>query len=1161
MKRIAVLIGSLILLALAQAQLNWVGNTRLFITGYGQLPSRLGMMEPWQTLTITTQTNPIASGQRVVAVVTTNNWQSTLEYDFSFDFNTGGNTQWYVVLGPYPAGTHVQVYIRAEANNGQVVRYDNNGGANYSVFVRYAPQFRDTPILQWFQTDYRTIMRRLPEVAMAGYGAIYLPPPTKSGGGGFSTGYNPFDPFDLGDRLQKGTVRTQYGTTQELIDLIQLAHRFGLEVYCDLVTNHADNRASTAIDRYPGIIPEDFHIRSTADPNNNEIDFNNAPPFGFGTLNYDIVGLADYAHEDGNNTRTGAFNLPSYASFNVFGKPTFVRHPFNPHYYPNGTPQSEDIRQFLKRWGWFLTSVIGFDGYRIDAVRHTPPGFFARTPQQPGGLVNNGDFLPYLYSLNPSLYVFGEIYSTDSWELREYAKTGINPLDFSLKFNLRNLFNQNGFGDLGASLANSFGLDPNTGMPYELGGLARYLGVGFVQSHDDGPPQANNLAYAWLLTRPGRPKVYYDGNNIEPNNWSHFPRPGRYNALGNGDESLLRLLDVRKRFARGTLVNRWVSSDLYIYERQVNGHSLLLVGLNDRGDQTALTATVQTNFPPGTVLVDYSGQRPNVIVDSNRRVTITVPSNSTPDSPNNGFGYVLYAPRTPMPLPNTPPIELIDPQGNPIPFQTEQLPGGIYASGRSFEVARVTSPRISVRVRTDVLGSRAYLKINNGVPVNGFAPLQNTPEGLTDGFVPMNTLSAGQFELQNIDLSQLPAGLNQIRVRVFMETSGRPGLFNEFTAFFYLQRTGGAVVVDGNLSDLGEPIAVQTRTPTSNLNRLDALYVRNDHRNLYIGIAGRVDTAENRTNGVALFIDTDFGKATGVRNLATLDDDSGSATRLLSNHRITAPEGFGAEFGVGVFRHSQLHSAPEADFVGDPRTPPLVGASAGFYRINPNNLSWLEGLPAQITWRPRLNPSDSPTGLEIALPLEMLYANGAKANRPLGLFAVLLNTGEVDSVFSAYDSRRATLGNRPPANSSLTNQFLPPQPNIVNNPGAVAVTLQSVATYTLQPMPPVSTPYRIITNPTRRLPGTNLYRTTGRVVNASNTTIQGPIALVMKLPPGVELVNRTGTSLFEDQVAYLILSEGDLPPAGVLEFELRFQSPNLRGLPPKMELRAGVGAL
>jgi glycosidase len=528
-----------VLIAAALAQLTWVGNTRLYMTGYGQLPSRLGMMEPWQTLTITTQTAPIAPGQRVVAVVTTDNWRTTREYDFSFDFNTGGNTQWYCVLGPFPAGTYVQFYIRAQGSGGEVL-YDNNASSNYSVWVRYAPPVKETPILQWFQTDYRTIMQRLPEVVMAGYGALYLPSPVKSGGGGFSTGYNPFDPFDLGDRLQKGTVRTQYGSTQELMELIQLAHRFGIEVYCDLVTNHADNRASTPIDRYPAFIPEDFHIRSTADPTNNEVDFNNAPPFGFGTLNYDVVGLADYAHEDGNNTRTGAFNLPSYAQFNAYGKPTFVRHPNNPYYYPNGTPVAEDIRQLLKRWAWFLTTVIGFDGYRIDAVRHTPPGFFGRTPQQPGGIVSEGDLIPYLYSLNPNLTIFGEVYSSNSWELREYAKTGMNLLDFPMKFMASNLFNSNGYGDLGASLSNSFGTDPATGLPYELGGLASYLGIGFVQSHDDGPPRSNNLAHAWLLTRPGRPKIYYDGNNIDPNDWSHFPKPGRYNALGNGDDTLLK---------------------------------------------------------------------------------------------------------------------------------------------------------------------------------------------------------------------------------------------------------------------------------------------------------------------------------------------------------------------------------------------------------------------------------------------------------------------------------------------------------------------------------------------------------------------------------------------------------------------------------------------
>lgn len=1160
MRRGLVVVGLLLWAAMACAQLNWVGNTRLYATGFHALPSRLGMINPWQVITITTQTNPIALGQSVQAIVTTDDWLTTREYDFSFDFNTGGNTQWYLVLPPFPAGTYVQFYIRAQGANGEV-RFDNNGGSNYSVWVRYAPQYRETPILQWFETDYRTIMMRLPEVVIAGYGAIYLPSPVKSGGGGFSVGYNPFDPFDLGDRFQKGTVRTQYGTTQELIELIRLAHRFGLEVYCDLVTNHADNRASTAIDRYPGVIPEDFHIRSTADPNNNEVDFNNAPPFGFGTLNHDIVGLADYAHEDGNNTRTGAFNLPSYAQFNSFGKPSFVRHPLNPHYYPTGQPYAEDVREYLKRWGWFLTEVIGFDGYRIDAVRHTPPGFFARTPQQPGGAIGKGDLLPYLFGIKPTLYVFGEIYSSNSYELREYAKTGMNPLDFPMHFTLKNLFNSNGLGDLGATLSNPLGADPATGLPYELGGLARYLGVGFVQSHDDGPPRSNNLAHAWLLTRPGRSKIYYDGNNSDPNDWSHFPRPGRYNALGNGDDSLLRLLDVRRRFARGTLVNRWVSSDLYIYERQVDGHSLLLIGLNDRGDLTALTATVQTNFPLGTVLIDYSGQRPPVTVGADRRVTITVPPNSAPGNDNNAYGYVLYAPRTPQPVAGERVVRLYNAiTGAEYSFQTVSTPGGIYATGRSFEAATVWGDSLTVRVRTDTTGVRAYAKFNNGMSMGSLQPLSDTPEGLTDGFIPMTRLADGYFTLNRVDISHLPQGLHLIQIRVFSETGTRPGLFTDFYAFFYLRRSEQHIAVDGDHSDLGTPIAMQTRTPSSNLNRLDALYVHNDHKNLYIGLAGHVNTAENQLFGVAIYLDVDYGMGTGLTQLNLLNDDSGPATRLISNRKLTPPTGFGAEFAVGVFRHKGLHSAPESGFVGDAVLPPLVGAEAGAYRINLEQLNWLEGMPARIVWRPRNMPTDPPTGLEIALPLEVLFA-GRKASQPIGLFATLLTTGETGAILSAYDLRRATLGARPTTNSFLTNQFLPPQPHIVNNLGTAAVSLQAVATYTLQEMPALQAGYRLHLDPMRYDPRVNAYRLRGRVVNISGQPIGGPIAIATSLPNGVEWLNRTGESLFRQDVAYQILTEGDLPSGGVLTFEMLLRSSKPLVRPPKLEMRAGTGAI
>ncbi|MCS6919332.1 MAG: hypothetical protein NZM28_06145, partial [Fimbriimonadales bacterium] len=247
-------------------------------------------------------------------------------------------------------------------------------------------------------------------------------------------------------------------------------------------------------------------------------------------------------------------------------------------------------------------------------------------------------------------------------------------------------------------------------------------------------------------------------------------------------------------------------------------------------------------------------------------------------------------------------------------------------------------------------------------------------------------------------------------------------------------------------------------------------------------------------------------------------------------------------------------------FVGDALLPPLVGAEAGVYRIDANRLNWLQGAPARITWRPRNNPSDAPTGLEIAIPLSVLF-DGRKANRPIGLFAALLTTGETGAIFSAYDSRRGTIGARPPYNSFLTNQFLPPQPSIVNNPGATAVSLQTVATYTLQAMPTLASGYRLVLEPMRYDPRIDAYRLRGRIVNTGEQAITGPIALAAALPDGVQWLNRTGESLLQQGVSYQILTEGDLPSLGVLSFEVLLRSAQPQVRPPKLEVRAGVGAL
>ncbi|HLK15402.1 MAG TPA: hypothetical protein VKT78_11410, partial [Fimbriimonadaceae bacterium] len=173
-------------------QLSWVGDTNLYLTGVGGIPTLGGFVEPTQSVTVTTQTYPISPGQSVFLVYSIDHWNTSARVRLAFDYNTGNNTQWYAVLGPLKPNSDVLFYIEADST-GSPTLYDNNSGQNFGFISRFEPAVRRGAILQWFATPYSTILQRLPEVAQAGYGAIYLPPPQKSGGGGVSVGYNPLD--------------------------------------------------------------------------------------------------------------------------------------------------------------------------------------------------------------------------------------------------------------------------------------------------------------------------------------------------------------------------------------------------------------------------------------------------------------------------------------------------------------------------------------------------------------------------------------------------------------------------------------------------------------------------------------------------------------------------------------------------------------------------------------------------------------------------------------------------------------------------------------------------------------------------------------------------------------------------------------------------------
>ena len=1132
--------GVLVFGLLAQAtlaQLSWLGGTATYNMG-SQIPSVGAYMQPFSSVTVSTQTYPIAPGQRVVAVVTTNNWQTQTEIQFNFDANVGNNTKWYGIIGPYPQGTNVQFYLRA-TGSGNTVQFDNNGGQNFQYTWRYSPPARRGAILQWFATDYKTMLKRLPEVVQAGYGSIYLPPPSKSGGGGFSAGYNPIDRFDLGDRLLSGTVKTRFGSTEELQDLIRAAKRYGLEVYCDLIINHNDNRASWAMNRYPDMIPEDFHIRSSADTGNDEINFNNAGPLSFSMLNHDLVGLADIAHENGNLTQTGAFNLPSYAEWNMWGKPWFVRQPTTPQYYPGGVPVKEDVREYLRRWCWWLSAVVGFDGFRVDALKHVNPRFMMKTQGQAGYDANNSDLLPSIYAANPKAYVFSEVFSTNSYELREYAKTGTQLLDFNLKQTSNSLFNSSGFGDLTA-LSNSFGIDSATGVGFQNGGLDSTLGVNFIQSHDDTAPVSNNLAQAFSLTRPGGAVVYYDGNNLNPSDYGQFPRPGRYDSLGNGSDYALKMVEARNRFGRGTIFNRWTSDKLYIFERHVNGQATMLVGMNIRGDFTALTQTVNTAFAPGTTLEDLSGQQPNVTVNGSGQATITVPSNSTSTNNNNARGYVLYAPVSPKA--NGTAIVVTDAVTSvAYPETTVTQPTGSFAQTAGTQTKRATVPgkSLTININTTSDGNTAFVMLDNGKPGAWYSGLSNTPEGLTDGYLATTKLASGSFRLSNFDISSLEDGLHVLKVRVFADTGSRPGVFSDFYYWFDVRRgleTGWTV--DGNLSEFGTQANWwQQRTPSSGSNRLDGIFLSNDDQYLYIGLAGRVDPAEGLINGMSLLIDPAVGSGGGITNMALLNDDSGPAPRLLSNTRLTVPGGFSAKYALSSFRHGVLSTSPESSITGMPALPKALGAEAGTWRIDPTKLTALIGIPSSIAIQPRISPTGTLTGLEAAIPLRSIFPNGATSGQAMGFLAYLGTTGEAGNTLLSTDPLRGTIGGRPEPISWLSNQFLPTQSNVLNDPGTNSITVPSYLSY--QPMRAVASP-NVLIRTTSYDPVTQT-QTVG-VRNNGTTTLNGPVWLVVTPGPKstAQVVNRQGMTMYGTPRPYCLIRRTSLAPKQEAVFAVKY---------------------
>src|SRR5262245_47449014 len=489
------------------------------------------------------------------------------------------------------------------------------------------------PILQWFESSYRTMEQRAPDLFMAGYGFVWVPPPFRADTGDQSVGYDVYDRFDLG-RPDRPTL---YGTETGLRSFAGMLHRADIDLHVDFVMNHngyssLSTKGFVAAGGYPGL--------AITLPGDIDGDFHSA--FAFGDQYERLAGLIDIAHEknhrfirspvdpaDKRNIRPGktpAFGRlanvadpanrrfypdQGHATIFVFdpktGEANIPVSAFNPENPMAGDPTAENATAYLMRNAQWLVQVIGVDGLRIDAAKHVQ-GFVldfidrAIYRQNPRALLDGSTNHVFAYS---------EVFDSNPAILMPHVKKTINPgdpgriggnrdtLDFKLYFALKDNLEQTGIGGAWQRIKNA-------ALDLSDDGLHNgSAGVSFTHNHDVFKPFAlEHVAQAYTLMMPGNTVVYFNGREFGDDR--DFPKPGRGDALSVGSGSMLtRLLAIRNSHGRGHYAERWDRTDgLFAFER---GGSMVVL-LSNRGDAGFDSRTLtNVGFRPGQLLLELTG--------------------------------------------------------------------------------------------------------------------------------------------------------------------------------------------------------------------------------------------------------------------------------------------------------------------------------------------------------------------------------------------------------------------------------------------------------------------------------------------------------------------------------------------------------------------------
>lgn len=717
-------------------------------------------------------------------------------------------------------------------------------------------------MIQLFESSWVNNQRRAPDLFMAGYGQIWIPPVSRADSGNQSVGYDVYDRFDLGSAENP----TLYGTEGTLKRSVKELQRAGMSVIADEVWNH--NGFSTYSDSffansggYPGFVAADFHSTSI-DVNqdqyrgrtNNLLDI--AQEANNQYIRNPVPGFANNIPA-GSSPQWGRLaNVPTEANRRFYTDrnraPDRVINgvqvwDFTPNTATTGDPVSENATGYLMRHAQWMLQEVGVDGFRLDATKHVPNWVF-------------NDFFDLAVSgANPrlnldgsrkSVFSFGENFDGNKEYLQSYIRKDTTgnltrnrdtkdfPLYFALEANLKN----NG-------IANDWRNIVNASVDSQDDGIANNgtQGVGFVQSADSFGPELSNVAHAYSLMRPGQQIVYF--NAKEFGNGRDFPKDGRGDALGGlyGD-TITKLTNLRSTHGRGNYIERWLNKENLVYERDKSA----VVALSNRTDNGYDTVTVQTNFGAGTRLLESTGNAADasvdptnqiaefVVVDAQGRITINVPRNKNINGGTHGKGYLVYTLPTPQGS-----LEVVNKSatisgGTPTANSngTTRLAALEVVTANTFSVRLQTTP-VVIGGFTDTFagGDNAVFSINGGVDANGNGnDLNNnglvdyrSPGSMVYGFEEFRTkksplVGGGDGEyVQTIDATKLIEGYNYLEVRAFRSRPGNePPVYSSFKKVIYVDRLPAVTSIAGIVNTGGNDRALRVNNPDGTVDSMHA---------------------------------------------------------------------------------------------------------------------------------------------------------------------------------------------------------------------------------------------------------------------------------------------------------------------------------------------------